>query len=198
MIRTLRRRWEELAPYLVVSDNDGLFEMVGDSNSGKSEDTTSDYKRLLPGGGRAGVYPWPKSDPVHIYELRTVIKRVYDSRGKWKTIRRSCRRLNLLSNKHRLPLEIVYLISEYLDISEIRDMVLALNEQFPVSFWRRPISNLLFEVENIGANSINWPLLALLVRRDFVLTSEGVLNRRRLLDMIRPRQEDEDQTRLKN
>lgn len=200
LIRILRRRWEELVPYLVgdLSISKVGSQKDGESNSGNGEDVASDYNRLLLKRGSHGMYNWPVSDPVHIYELRTTLKRAYESRREWKTIRRSCRRLNLLSNKHRLPLEIMYLITEYLDISEIRDMVLDLNEQFPVSFWRRPISNLLFEVENIGANSINWPLLAFLVRRDFVLTSEGVLNRRRLLDMIRPHPEDEDLTRLKN
>lgn len=74
-------------------------------------------------------------------------------------------------------------------------MVIALNEQFPVSFWRRQVSSggLFFEVENISADLMNWPFLAVLARTDFVQKSGGVLNRRRLLDMIRPRQEDEDQ-----
>ena len=97
-----------------------------------------------------------------------------------------------MSTKYGVPLEILCLIGEYLDTTELRNMTIVLNEQFPVSFWRGQISDIFFEIDNISADRMNWSFLTVLARSDFVQESDGVLNRRRLLDMIRPRKEDRD------
>ena len=84
----------------------------------------------------------------------------------------------------------MYLISDHLKAGELRNMVIALNEQFPVSFWRRKIPDMFFENRNIRA--VNWPLLAVLARSKYIRKLPGVLNRQRLLDMIRPRENGQD------
>lgn len=188
VIKTLRCRWKELFPYLLRylpevknGDSDGLI----------GKNIEDDYKRLILRSDCAGVYPWPESDPIHIYELRTIIRKAYESRRSQRMIRNP-RPVSLLSTKYGVPLEILCLIGGYLDTNELRNMTIALNEQFPVSFWRGQIPDIFFEIDNIRADRINWSFLAVLARSDFVQESDGVLNRRRLLDMIRPRKEDRD------
>lgn len=115
LIKTLRCRWEELVPYLMK-----YIPKVreGDSAGLIGKNINHDYKRLTLGSGEAGVYPWPESDAIHIYELRTVIAKSYDSRRKQRMIRPS-QPVNLLSTKYGIPLEVMYLITEYLDINEL-------------------------------------------------------------------------------
>ena len=43
----------------------------GDSDGLIGKNIKDDYKRLIPRSGRAGVYPWPESDLIDIYELRS-------------------------------------------------------------------------------------------------------------------------------
>lgn len=186
LIKTLQRRWDEVVPFFLRDDVEFEQKKYDDL---RYEGANDDYKRLIRESSKAGDYPWPRADPVHIYELPMILRKSYESYRKLRMIRPR-RQVNLLSTKYSLPLEILYLITDHLHTNELRHMAIAFNEQFPVSFWRRQIPDMFFEVNRI--ERINWSLFAVLVRTDHIQKSPGVLNPRRLLDVIRPRQEDEN------
>jgi hypothetical protein len=148
-IKALRRRWEELVPGTKDPDSAGLID----------KSINDDYKRLALGRRCAGVKPGPASDPIYIYELRAIIEAGYHFR-RMQRMQRPRWPANLLSTKYGIPLEIMYLTSEYLSINELQTMTTALNEQFPVGFWRRQISDIFFRW--IISVQIAWTGLCLL------------------------------------
>lgn len=98
--------------------------------------------------------------------------------------------------KHSVPPEIIYLISEYLEVTDARNMVIAFGEQLPVHYWRKRISDLFIEVEDADSDKIDWPYLAVMLNKKYILEHKGneqeeplsrrLWNRKRIIDMLRP------------
>ncbi|KAK2760821.1 hypothetical protein FQN54_002059 [Arachnomyces sp. PD_36] len=170
---------------LIASSLVGMWQ---DIVSGKSEGNT----------GLEGVDPYPwyydfdndlaRPEPLYINQVDELL---YDCRRLLKT-RFSRTTKNLLTFKYNLPQEIQYLITGYLRLFDIYNMLTAFDETFPVSFWEKRVPlDLLFEFKKIfsenGHNTLLWAYVATeIYRRCLLSPCTGMLNRRRILDKITP------------
>ncbi|OJJ43561.1 hypothetical protein ASPZODRAFT_145916 [Penicilliopsis zonata CBS 506.65] len=127
----------------------------------------------------------PCYDPVHIpvvdKMMRTSVKTTGSSIG-----------FAYLSTQFGLPLEIKYMVIEYLDVVSVRNMLWAFNEVLPASYWLAMMpTDLLFEIrdkEDAAPGTVNWASIAVLVIHRKVLekwqVSLQLKNRQRIFHIL--------------
>lgn len=137
-------------------------------------------------------------DPLHIPEIKRIFQKSASSRTRQRKKSIANVPAKRLLAKHGIPAEIIYLIAEFLEVADARNMLIALGEHLPVHYWRKRIRDIFIEVEDADPGRIDWPYLAVMLDvKDDIFgpkslnhpendLSNRLWNRRRIIDMLRP------------
>ncbi|KAK2757602.1 hypothetical protein FQN54_004571 [Arachnomyces sp. PD_36] len=124
-------------------------------------------------------------DPMFIRGVETLLqdcKDLSESQNLQATASRS-----ILSSKYNVPLEIVYLIADYLSFRDTCNMLLAFGGELPASYWKRYVpTEILFEFKTLDHDSPLWPYIAAIIETRGILKSDEIWNRKRILGMLKP------------
>lgn len=101
--------------------------------------------------------------------------------------------------EYGIPLEIIFLIAEHLEVTDARNIGIAFGEQLSVHYWRKRILDIYVEVDDVDADRVDWGYLAVrLESRDMRIIlkpsasgpleklSERLWNKERIINMLRP------------
>lgn len=134
----------------------------------------------------------PFEDPVHVPELKRDIQKCIKSTRRKKQ-RKRAGPTKYLATRHKVPLEIIYMIVEYLEIADAWKMHIAFGEQLPLEYWKKQIPDIFFEVDGILPDRIDWPYLAVMLDSKYNWTTpieEDVCDwlryRKYIIDVLRP------------
>ncbi|OJJ46698.1 hypothetical protein ASPZODRAFT_16446 [Penicilliopsis zonata CBS 506.65] len=140
------------------------------------------------------IVPYPGiDDPFHIPAVNELLhrSRVRGEEGPVTALSSSSSSsvTAYLSTRLSLPLEIKYAISDYLDATSVRNMLLAFGESLPVSYWLHRIPTTLYmEIQDkalTAPETIDWPYLTMMVNDKNILgDSLGIWNRSRILAIL--------------
>lgn len=136
-------------------------------------------------------------DPLHIPAINKIFQTSVSSRTRQK--KKDVAKIPVRRSRG-VPTELIYHIAEYLEVIDARSMSIAFGESLPGSYWRKRISDIFTEVENIDPDRIDWSYLAVMLNTTMtedmfelkaindpqIDLSVRLWNRRRIINMLHP------------